>query len=58
MYIPAGKKPEIGERRLYLLIEGPTEISVKQAKLELQKVMDEETLRVGAPTSFGRYSVI
>jgi ATP-dependent RNA helicase DDX46/PRP5 len=63
VYIPPGKKVELGERRLYLLIEGENEMVVKQAKLEIQRVLDEETLRVGssgsgATATAGRYSVI
>jgi ATP-dependent RNA helicase DDX46/PRP5 len=60
-YIPPGRKLELGERRLYLLIEGDSEISVKQARLELQRILDDETIRLGASgalASLGRYSVI
>lgn len=59
-YIAPGKKPEVGERRLYLLIEGPTEMQVKQAKLEIARQLEEETLRQGAgQLGFGgRYNVI
>jgi hypothetical protein len=42
----------------YILIEGKTEMAVRQAKRELQRVLDEETLRVGARPQFGRYSVV
>ena len=46
---------------MYLLIKGESEISVKQARLELQRLLEEETLRVTggqavAPT--GRYNVL
>ncbi|KAJ1438172.1 P-loop containing nucleoside triphosphate hydrolase protein [Ochromonadaceae sp. CCMP2298] len=37
-YIPPGKKLEAGERRLHLLIEGTSAMSVKQARLEIVKV--------------------
>lgn len=59
-YIPPGKKLEAGERKLYLLIEGETELSVKQARLELQRVLEEETMRLGVSGTMpmGRYSVI
>jgi ATP-dependent RNA helicase DDX46/PRP5 len=61
-YIAPGKKPELGERRLHLLIEASTEIQVKQARLEIQRLLDEETMRLGASMgaggSFGRYSVL
>ncbi len=62
-YIPPNKKIEPGERRLHLLIEGSTELSVKQAKLEIQRALEEETIRIGASVTMGsatsgRYSVI
>ena len=59
-YIPPGKKLEPGERKLYLLIEADTELAVKQAKLEIQRVLDDETMRLGASGSLtaGRYSVL
>ena len=44
----------------YILIEGKTEMAVRQAKRELQRILDEETLRVGVGgrPQFGRYSVV
>ena len=63
-----GKKLELGERRLHLLIEAATELQVKQCKLELTRLLDEETLRLSSSASFsssisgsstaGRYSVL
>jgi len=32
VYVPPGKQPPEGERKIYLLIEGPTELAVKHAK--------------------------
>ena len=65
MYIAPGKKPDPanGEERLHLLVEGPTEMQVKQARLELQRLLDEETLRLSASThsssaAVGRYAVL
>jgi len=69
-YVPPGKKMEPGERKLHLLIEGSSEMSVRQAKLELQRALDEETMKIGASVtsgiglgalaggSSGRYSVL
>lgn len=60
-YIPPGKKLEVGDRRLYLLLEGNTDLQVRQAKLEILRLLDEETLRLGASgsaSSFGRYAVL
>jgi ATP-dependent RNA helicase DDX46/PRP5 len=60
-FVPAGKKPEPGERKLHLLIEGSNEMSVKQARLEILKVLEDETIRISASGSLattGRYSVL
>jgi hypothetical protein len=60
-HVPAGKKLEVGQRRLHLLIEGSTELQVRQAKQEILRMLDEETLRLGASgnaSSFGRYAVL
>ena len=59
-YVPAGKKPEMGERKLYLIIEGESDMSVKQAKLEIQRLLEEETMKIGTigMISTGRYSVL
>ncbi|XP_049933774.1 DEAD-box ATP-dependent RNA helicase 42-like isoform X1 [Nymphaea colorata] len=42
-YFPPGKIPSPGERKLYLFIEGPTESSVKKAKAELKRVLEDYT---------------
>ena len=48
-----------GERKLYLLIEGPTEQAVKRAKAEVKKGLEESTekamRREGGAA--GRYAV-
>jgi ATP-dependent RNA helicase DDX46/PRP5 len=48
VYVPPGRMPAPGERRLHLIISGPSEVAVKKAKAELRRVLEEETLRVGA----------
>jgi ATP-dependent RNA helicase DDX46/PRP5 len=40
-FVPAGAQPPEGERKLYLLIEGPTEAKVRQAKQEIRRVIEE-----------------
>ncbi|KAF3446942.1 hypothetical protein FNV43_RR12122 [Rhamnella rubrinervis] len=55
-YFPAGKVAGPGERKLYLFIEGPTEQSVKRAKAELKRVLEDITIPGG--TQPGKYSVI
>ncbi len=50
-YYPQGKDPKEGERRLYLHLEAASEQSVKKCALEIQRILNEETLRVGAKSS-------
>mmetsp|Transcript_20820 Transcript_20820/g.21475 ORF Transcript_20820/g.21475 Transcript_20820/m.21475 type:complete len:882 (-) Transcript_20820:133-2778(-) len=59
-YIPPGKKLEVGERKLYLLIEGSTEMQVKQAKMEIQRLLEEETIKMGSVSlsNYGKYGII
>lgn len=57
-YMEPGKPLKLGERKLYLLLEGTSEMQVKQAKLEILRVLDEETLKLGASISMGRYAVV
>lgn len=59
-YIPPGKRLEIGDRKLYLLIEGSTEMQVKQARMEIQRMLEEETIKLGTASlaSYGKYGMI
>jgi hypothetical protein len=61
-YTPAGQQPPEGERKLYLLIEAPTEAMVKRAKQEIRRVIEElveKAMRrdVGAGQR-GRYNIM
>ncbi|GMF40814.1 unnamed protein product [Phytophthora fragariaefolia] len=57
-YIPAGRKPNPSERKLYLAIEGPTQASVLEARRELQRILDETTMQVGlGGDKYGKYSL-
>lgn len=47
-YFPPGKTPKPGERKLYLFIEGPSAIAVRNAKIEIRRVL-EETAAISAP---------
>ncbi|CAM9513608.1 unnamed protein product [Chrysoparadoxa australica] len=64
IYIPGGKKPPPGESKLHLIIESPNERDLQRAKTEIQRILNEETLRVGlggggaGSKSGGKYSVI
>ncbi|KAL1193886.1 DEAD-box ATP-dependent RNA helicase 42 [Cardamine amara subsp. amara] len=59
-YAP-GRVPGPGERKLYLFIEGPSENSVKTAKAELKRVLEDSTnqaLSLPGGAQRGRYSVL
>lgn len=52
-YFAPGKMPKNGERRLYLHLEAAGEQTLKNCVLEIQRILNEETLRVGAKTTVG-----
>ncbi|XP_078446791.1 DEAD-box ATP-dependent RNA helicase 45-like [Wolffia australiana] len=60
-FYPPGKIPPQGERKLYLYIEGPTESSVKKAKVEIKRVLEDctaQALSLPSGAQPGKYSVI
>ncbi|CAI0541240.1 unnamed protein product [Linum tenue] len=60
-YFGQGRVPGPGERKLYLFIEGPNEVSVKRAKADLKRVLEEITSQgfsVPGGAQTGRYSVV
>ncbi|KAJ7298326.1 hypothetical protein O6H91_Y003800 [Diphasiastrum complanatum] len=60
-YFPPGKIPAPGERKLFLFIEGPTETSVKKAKTEVKRILEESTssaLSLPGSAQPGKYSVL
>jgi ATP-dependent RNA helicase DDX46/PRP5 len=59
-FVNPGKPAPEGERKLYLLIEGPTESCVRKAKAELKRILEETTEKVMRrdQPSGGRYSVM
>ncbi|CAI0397220.1 unnamed protein product [Linum tenue] len=60
-YFGQGRVPGPGERKLYLFIEGPNELSVKRAKAELKCFLEEITSKgfsVPGGAQTGRYSVV
>ncbi|KAJ4702357.1 putative Dead box ATP-dependent RNA helicase [Melia azedarach] len=60
-YFPPSRVSGPGERKLYLFIEGPTEQSVKRAKAELKRVLEDFTnqaLSLPGGAQPGRYSVV
>jgi len=58
-YIESGKTPVEGERKLYLHLEAQSRQILQNCILEIKRLLNEETLRVGARSSGGgRYSVM
>ncbi|KAI9281135.1 P-loop containing nucleoside triphosphate hydrolase protein [Sporodiniella umbellata] len=64
-YIPVGKQPAGGERKLYLFIEGDSEMVVDKAKIEIKRILVEATTaqfeaerRGGGVGGAGRYQVV
>ncbi|KAK7244138.1 hypothetical protein RIF29_38956 [Crotalaria pallida] len=60
-FFQSGKVPGPGGRKLYLFIEGPTEQSVKRAKAELKRVLEDITnqaLQLPGGSQPGKYSVV
>lgn len=60
-YVESGKAPAEGERRLYLQLEAQTSQILANCILEIKRLLNEETLKVGARASGGgggRYSVL
>ncbi|ORX46265.1 P-loop containing nucleoside triphosphate hydrolase protein [Hesseltinella vesiculosa] len=63
-FIPPGKEPGLNERKLYLFIEGDSEMVLERAKREIKRILEEATVaslekeaRQGGGLS-GRYSVV
>lgn len=62
LYIPEGRQLKEGEKRLYLRLEGMTELSIQLAKQELKQIIKEEITKITSSTQPfqkpGRYSVL
>ena len=52
-YFGPGRAPGEGERKLYLHLEATGEIILKKCVQEIQRLLNEETLRVGARSAGG-----
>lgn len=60
-FVPPGKTPPEGERKLYLAIESCSELSVQKAKREITRLIKEEMLKMSSTHQVfnkGRYKVI
>ena len=60
VYIAPGQTAEEGKRRLYLHLEATSEMVLKNCVVEIKRLLNEETLRVGAKAPAGghKYSVL
>lgn len=60
-YVPNGKTPPEGERKLYLAIESCSELAVQKAKREITRLIKEELLKLSSAHHVfnkGRYKVL
>jgi ATP-dependent RNA helicase DDX46/PRP5 len=55
-YFGPGRTPGEGERKLYLHLEATSERILQNCVLEIKRLLNEETLRVGARSSSGSSS--
>jgi len=58
-YVPPGRPPAPGERKLYLYIEGGDATTVRQAKTEIKRILEEAAATaVPEKAMYGKYSVV
>ena len=59
-YIPPGRNPQPGERKLHLLVEGHSEIEVQRCKTEIIRMLEEAAAdsRPDAPAAYSKYKVV
>ena len=60
LFTSSGKEPKGEERKLYLAIESLNELAVDRAKIEIQRLIKEELVRLQnsyQPQSKGRYKL-
>ena len=62
-YLPPGREPKVGEERLHLHLQAQTHPNLMNCVHEIKRLLNEETLRVGArnpgsSSSGGRYNVM
>ncbi|KAJ3096338.1 pre-mRNA processing RNA-helicase [Phlyctochytrium planicorne] len=58
-FFPPGKQPAAGERKLFLFIEGETQLSIDIARREIKRILKEETMMAieTGQLNSGRYLV-
>lgn len=60
-YVPPGQEPVDGQRKLYLHLEATSDTNLRNGVLEINRLLNEETLRVGAKAnvpSSHKYNVL
>jgi ATP-dependent RNA helicase DDX46/PRP5 len=60
-YVPLGQEPVDGQRKLYLHLEATSDTNLRNGVLEINRLLNEETLRVGAKSnvpSSHKYNVL
>lgn len=62
-YIPPERTPALGESKLHLHLECTSDVLLKKCALEIQRILNEETLRVSSKSASGttgshKYSVL
>lgn len=58
-FIPQGRQPQPGERKLHLLVEGKTELDVQRCKTEIIRILEEAAADSRPDASrYGKYSVV
>jgi hypothetical protein len=62
IYIPPGKNPPEGERKLFLAIESTNELAVSKAKVEITRLIKEELIKLSSSAhqsiNKSRYKVV
>lgn len=58
-YYAPGRNPPLGERKLFLYIEGTSAEEVRKAKLEIKRILEEAQIP-GKPDTvqYGKYTVV
>ncbi|KAH6576916.1 hypothetical protein BASA60_004318 [Batrachochytrium salamandrivorans] len=57
-FVEKGKQPGPGQRKLYLFIEGESQMALDRAKVEIKRILTEATLASMEGDSGTRYSVL
>ncbi|KAF8937014.1 pre-mRNA processing RNA-helicase [Dissophora ornata] len=53
VFVEEGKQPPAGERKLYLFVEGDSQLVIDKAKNEIKRILQEQTMRAVEATNRG-----